>query len=153
MQQQQHHHKLLAVRNASKTNPVEEWLGIKTLIRLLRILRLPNEETLNVVYMIYKAMALAPKAFKVGELQDDINTKIVTCKKRFTTVVFSDTHFSNFTSLRWGRISDDSVTIEVVDNLYLWGEVDLEKHQTINHEVELTREGGLQYPVPMPGKY
>ena len=38
---------------------------------------------------------------------------------------------------------DDSVTTELLGNMYLQGEVDSEKQQDINHEVELMREGGI----------
>ena len=37
-----------------------------------------------------RAMALEPKAFKMGELQDTINTEIVTHRKKYTAAVLSD---------------------------------------------------------------
>ena len=46
MQQQHHHGVLLVVKNACRTNPVEQWLGINKLRRLLRMLHLPNEAAL-----------------------------------------------------------------------------------------------------------
>ena len=39
-------------------------------------------------------------------------------------------------------MSDNSVMTGFLGNLYLFREVDSEKQQAINHEVELTREGG-----------
>ena len=38
---------------------------------------------------------------------------------------------------------DDSVTAGFLGNMHLRGEVDSEKQQDINHEVELMREGGI----------
>ena len=82
-------------------------------------------------------MAMAPKAFKTGELQDAIDTEIVTHRKKYTDVVLSDAIYSNFTSFRWGCISGDSMLTGFLGNLYFFGEVDLEKQQAINHKVEL----------------
>ena len=62
-------------------------------------MRLPNEAALKVSCPFYEMMALAPKAFKLGELQDASNTKIVIYKKKYTLMVLSNAHFSNFTSL------------------------------------------------------
>ena len=76
---------------------------------------------------VYDVMALAPKAFKMGEFQDDIDTEIITRRKKYTAVVLSHAVYSNFTSLRWGRINDDSISTGFLDNLYLFGEVDSEK--------------------------
>ena len=56
-----------------------------------------------------------------------LDTKIITHWKQYTAVVLSDAIFSNFTSLRWDHISDDSVTTGVLGNLYLFGEVASEK--------------------------
>ena len=69
-------------------------------------------------------MAVAPKAFKMGELQDDIDTEIVTRRKKYTDVVLSNVIYSNFTSLRWGCISDDPISTGFLGNLYLFREVD-----------------------------
>ena len=109
IQQQQHHDELLVVKNASKTNPVEKWLGINKLHHLLGMLLFPNESALEVTYPVYEVMALAPNALKMGELQDAIDTEIVTRRKKYTDFVLSDVIYSNFTSLRWGHISDDSI--------------------------------------------
>ena len=106
------------------------------------MLHLPNEVGLKVVCLVYDAMPFVPKAFRMGELQDAINNEIINHKKKYTAVVLSHAHFSNFTTLRWGRIIDDSVTIGVLGNMYLRGEVDSNNQQAINHEVELMREGG-----------
>ena len=72
MQHQHHHDEPLAVKNTCKTNLVEEWLGINKLCHLLRMLRLPNEVALKVACPVYKAIALASKSFKMGELKDAI---------------------------------------------------------------------------------
>ena len=85
------------------------------------MLCLPNEASLKVACPVYKAMAMAPKAFKMGKLQDTIDTEIVTHRKKCTAVVLSDTLYSNFTSFRWGRISDDSISTGFLGNLYLFG--------------------------------
>ena len=45
------------------------------------MLCLPNEVALKVACPVYNVMALAPKAFKMGELQDVIDTKIITRMK------------------------------------------------------------------------
>ena len=91
------------------------------------MIRLPNEVAFKVACPVYEAMALAPKAFKMGELQDAMGTKIVTRRKKCTAVVLSDVIVSNFTSLGWGRISDDLLSTEFLVNLYLFGEVNSEK--------------------------
>ena len=94
-----------------KKNPVEKWLGINKFPHLLQMLCLPNEAALKVACPDYEVMALTPKAFKIEKPKDDIDTNIVTHKKKYTTVVLSDAHFSNFAILRSGRISDGSVTV------------------------------------------
>ena len=103
MQQQDHHDELLAVRNVSKTHPVEKWLGINKLCRLLRMICLPNEQSaLEVMCPVYEVMALAPRAFKMGELQDAINTKIITRREEVHHSGAHDVDFSNFTQSQVG---------------------------------------------------
>ena len=51
---------------------------------------------------VYEAMAVAPKAFEMGELQDTIDTEIITRRKKYTAMVLSDAIYSNFTSLKGG---------------------------------------------------
>ena len=112
MQQQDHHDELMAVRKGSKTNQVEKWPEINKLCRLLRMLHLHNEAAaLKVMCPVYKAMSLAPRAFKMGELQDDINTKIITHRKKYTAVVLTMRTSLTSPSLRLCRVSDDSVTL------------------------------------------
>jgi hypothetical protein len=108
---------------------VEKWLGIDKLCHQLRILCLCNEAALKVACPVYEVMALAPKVFKMGELQDAIDTNIVARRKKYTSVVLSDAIFLNFTSLRWGCINDDSVTTTTgfLGNMYLFQENDPEK--------------------------
>ena len=106
------------------------------------MLCLPNKAALRVACLVYEAMDVALKALKMGELQDAIDTEIGTHRKKYTDMVISDGIYSNFTSLRWGCISDDSISTGFLGNLYLFGEINLEKEQAINHEVDLMREGG-----------
>ena len=63
------------------------------------MIRLPNEVTLNIVCPGYEVIFLAPKALKMEEIQDTINTKIVTRRKTYTVVVLNNMVFSNFASL------------------------------------------------------
>ena len=131
---------------------MEKWLGINKLRRLLQMIRLPNEVALKVACPVYEAMVVAPEVFKMGGLQDAIDTEIVSRIKKYTAVVLSNAIYSKFTSLGWVRISDDSILSGFLGNLYFFGEVDSEKQQAINHAMELMREGGWQHPVPMPRK-
>ena len=51
------------------------------------MLRLPNEVALKFTCPVYEAMALAPKASNMRELQDAIDAEIATCKKKHIAVV------------------------------------------------------------------
>ena len=68
-------------------------------------------------------------------------------RETYTTGLVSNAHFSNVTSLRRGRINDDSIPTRCLCNVYMWGEANPEKQQAISHEMGLKREGGPRTDV------
>ena len=105
------------------------------------MLRLRNEADLVAASPVYKAMALAQEKFRMGVLQDALDTKLIKRSKRHTHILLSPGLFKNFTTLRWHRTSEDSLSSGFLGNLYLWGDTDEDAQHTLNQEVELVCEG------------
>ena len=105
------------------------------------MLCLRNEADLVAACPVYKAMALAQEKFCMGVLQDVVDTKLIERSKRHTHILLSPGLFKNFTSLRWHRTSEESLSSGFLGNLYLWGGTDKDAQHTLNQEVELVHEG------------
>lgn len=128
-------------KEKAKNKTVESWLGQARLSCLLRYLGMPDEATLNQICPIYKEIASATKADKLGTLQGAINKALRERGNDHLTITISPGMFENFTSMEWYRLDADSLTTGFFGNLFLFGKTNEEQQREINSQLRLIQSG------------
>jgi hypothetical protein len=141
MQQQQQYEEAKREKELAKAQTVADWLGPGRLTTLLRFTGLTDERALVMSLPIYKLLAEAKKADKLSVLQDAINTELVNRGNDELNLEISAGLFANFTSMRWHRQNENSLTTGFFGNLFLFGNTNAEQQQLLNAQVSLAQSG------------
>lgn len=128
-------------KEKAKDKTVESWLGQSRLSLLLRNLGVPDEATLNRIIPLYKEIASATKADRLGTLQGAINKELRDRGNNHLTITISPGVFENFASMEWHRLDADSLTSGFLGNLFLFGKTNEEQQREINSQLRLIQSG------------
>ena len=100
-----------------------------------------NESALVMALPIYQLLAKAKKANKLSILQDGIDAELLRRGNDVLSLEISAGVFENFTSMRWHRQNENSLTTGFFGNLFLFGNTNAEQKQLLNAQVSLAQSG------------
>ena len=140
-QQRRQYEEAKLEKEKAKDKTVESWLGKSRLSLLLRNLGFPDEATLNRILPLYKEIASAAKADRLGTLQGAINQELRVRGNKHLNITISPGMFENFTSMEWHRLDSDSITTGFLGNLFLFGKTNEEQQREINAQLRLIQSG------------
>jgi hypothetical protein len=141
VQQQQQYEEVKREKELAKAQTVEDWLGPGRLATLLRFTGMSNESALVMALPIYQLLAKAKKADKLSVLQDGIDAELSRRGNDVLSLEISAGVFENFTSMRWHRQNENSLTTGFFGNLFLFGNTNAEQQQLLNAQVSLAQSG------------
>ena len=108
---------------------------------LLNLTNARNEADLLAACPVYEAMAAAPKALKMARLQSSIDRIISDRGMEHLIVVITPAIFTIFVSMKWHRLTPDSLTSGFLGNPFLFGACDEEVTNALNLRAQFIHGG------------
>ena len=139
-QQAQYDENKIAREVKSKTT-VEGWLGVDDFPSLLNLTNARNEADLLAACPVYGAMAAAPKALKMARLQSSIDRILSDREMEHLIVVITPAIFTIFVSMKWHRLTPDSLTSGFLGNPFIFGACDEEVTNALNLRAQFIHGG------------
>ena len=128
-------------KELAKLKTFEKWVGRTTFLNILKMLQVANELQLVRECPVYKDMAEAKSAERMGVLQAAVDALLVQRGIKHFGLILSPGLFSNITTWRWWRTHEDSIATGLFGNAFLFGETDEEHQQSVNRQVGLVQSG------------
>ena len=128
-------------REAKSKTTVEGWLGEDDFPSLLNLTNSRNEIDLLAACPVYGAMAAAPKALKMARLQSAIDKVLSDRGMEHLVVIVTPAIFTIFVSMKWHRLTPDSLTSGFLGNPFLFGACDEEATNALNLRAQFIHGG------------
>jgi hypothetical protein len=140
-QQQNQYEENKIAREAKSKTTVEGWLGVDDFPSLLNLTNARNETDLLTACPVYGAMAAAPKALKMARLQSAIDKILSDRGMEHLIVIITPAIFTVFVSMKWHRLTADSLTSGFLGNPFLFGACDEEVTNALNLRAQFIHGG------------